>query len=451
MTMAPILRVFVACSVVLHSGQALRRGSGPWDLSPVHASGAVPRDVSFELPDRSLGIFTGLKIDKSFPNASFWGRQGSVVTVEHGVDGKLSFGAQYSDSTGVSDLVYYRVRPDHFCVGCGRGTGWKNDEQLEAEYAGLGTTYYATRADYAGVGYFKIDRGHQAPVASFNTEEVEADLTNMPTNLSPQTAKLNQGSWVQIEIDIRDKARKYSADEEDDGTPLADLEVITGPLYQLPDAMVHAPAAQEAWNELLVTGASVYDAKKNKTKVTTVPFCAKPGEDPKTFTDDIDKKPSMKCHVEGAPTTADPRADPNSLQIEFNAGKRGSTDLRVPLGYFKMFTIPSGTRFGRRTCAFVMDQVGQCLITSVEMLSKIAHLDLSQTLFAEKAGGLDGWSHKDAEYTSYVNPFWCNPPGGVLRRRAACLHVSRSSDPGDITEAMIEKYWERMKAAEKQD
>merc|ERR1711924_504499 len=109
--------------------------------------------------------------------------------------------------------------------------------------------------------------------------------------------------------------------------------------------------------------------------------------------------------------------DPNSLKIIFHAGKKSSKGLRVPLGYFKLYTMPRGSRLGRQTCAFIMDQAGQCLVTSVAFLAKAAHLDLSQSRFAFKAGGLmavDGAEDDEREYTNYVDAHFCSPPQGAL-------------------------------------
>lgn len=141
--------------------------------------------------------------------------------------------------------------------------------------------------------------------------------------------------------------------------------------------------------------------------------------------------------------------DPNRLSITYERKPTtedavGSFPLRAPLGYFKLMVLRTGSRLGRRTCAWIMDQVGQCLLVSVELLGQIAHLDFQGTEWASK-GGLDVQDrNSEAEYNAYVNPYWCIPPGGTLRKKQACMFATNTvEDPDDITMDMMDHYWKR--------
>jgi len=408
----------------------------------------VTRSADVDHDEEQFGIFTGLEVRSDFSRAGFWGRTAKPITVRHpsNLSEPLAIAAHYNTETGVSDFVYYRVNADKFCVSCGRGSGWYNDEQLQLARE-WSASDYATRVDYNGVGHFKLDRGHQAPVASFNEPDLgQADLTNMPTNLSPQSAFLNQNKWKYLEMDIRDKAAAEKEHAAEDDRTHNDIEVLTGPLYELPEAMFTATKAAQAWNEFLVSGKLKID-KNGQEKPAVVPLCPERSENNSLeFSDNLQgRNTTMKCEVDPdvlVPT--DPRSNPNSLKIEFRSGSRRATPLRVPLGYFKLFTMEKGSRWGRQTCAFIMDQVGQCLVTSVEMLSKLAHIDLSNTSFVHDAGGLSANppASEDFKRTTYVDPHWCVPPTGTLHRKQACLYKTNNVvDPEAVTTADIDSLW----------
>jgi len=160
---------------------------------------------------------------------------------------------------------------------------------------------------------------------------------------------------------------------------------------------------------------------------------------------DKDGKPrseKMSCTVQGS-NVSQASADPNRLRITYEKSER-SFPLRAPLGYFKLMLLKTGSRLGRRTCAWIMDQVGQCLLVSVELLGKLAHLDFQGTEWKSK-GGLEVQDEGSAsEYNAYVNPHWCIPPGGTLRKKQSCMLATNTvKDPDDITLAMMDHYWMR--------
>ena len=77
--------------------------------------------------------------------------------------------------------------------------------------------------DYDGApAQLKIDRGHQAPLASFSGTP-QAAATNFVSNITPQKVELNQGSWVRLETKERELAQSA-------GNPA--VYVLTGPLYE---------------------------------------------------------------------------------------------------------------------------------------------------------------------------------------------------------------------------
>jgi endonuclease G len=103
------------------------------------------------------------------------------------------------------------------------GRNWGNDDLIDDDKS-------LDEADYKGAfKKLKTDRGHQAPLASFAGHQNWTEL-NYLANITPQKSALNQGSWVALEIALRDAVRFRKS-----------LYVITGTLYSekeapLPDA-----------------------------------------------------------------------------------------------------------------------------------------------------------------------------------------------------------------------
>lgn len=119
-----------------------------------------------------------------------------------------------NDLTKFADWVAYRVTKDS--IGPSEGRAWKPDPWL-ADPETLEPN------DYDGApAQLKIDRGHQAPLASFSGTP-HAAATNFLSNITPQKADLNQGSWVRLETKERELAQ---------GTGNPAVFVLTGPLYE---------------------------------------------------------------------------------------------------------------------------------------------------------------------------------------------------------------------------
>ena len=118
-----------------------------------------------------------------------------------------------NDITRMADWVAYRITPES--IGKSEGRLWAADPTLEAEER-------LKPSDYRGAPRtLRIDRGHQAPLASFAGTPHAAD-TNFLSNITPTSAALNQGPWVKLENAERTLVQSSSAP----------LYVLTGPLFE---------------------------------------------------------------------------------------------------------------------------------------------------------------------------------------------------------------------------
>ena len=78
----------------------------------------------------------------------------------------------------------------------------------------------AAKEDYKGANVaLKVDRGHQAPLASFKGSRF-ASQSNMLSNITPQRKDMNQGCWKNLEEAVRGLVRTGKT-----------VYVMTGPLY----------------------------------------------------------------------------------------------------------------------------------------------------------------------------------------------------------------------------
>ena len=126
--------------------------------------------------------------------------------------------------TKFADWVAYRVDSESIKAGMKTKRNWKadpalpEDETLEPE-------------DFKGANKaLSVDRGHQAPLASFKGTEYWHQ-TNYLSNITPQRSALNQGPWKQLEDAVRELAAEQS------------VYVMTGPLYER--SMQELPGADE--------------------------------------------------------------------------------------------------------------------------------------------------------------------------------------------------------------
>lgn len=381
----------------------------------------------------NAGVFSGLKIKQDFQRAAFWERKCPIHVLEHGTRSDAEvYAAAYNECTGVSDVVYYQVVSDRFVKGGGRGGGWKNDAELVKVMDGLGkkSSEYATVVDYQGCGLFSLDRGHQAPVASFNSDEEAASMTNTPTNLSPQNGYLNQRVWKFLEMEMRFKSEE--ADDVDDGDATS-FEMITGPMYELPDAFFTNERGAELWEELLWSGGDV--------NLGGGPWCElDEGDDgfrSKPLTKgDKERDEKITCHT-GRTKMAKPYDNPNKLSLHYKRNKK-KFPLRVPLGYYKLAVLPDDSKHGRHMCPYVMDQTGQCMLVSLDVFLKLTHLDLDDSELSG-LGGLDIQPEdSDSEYSAEVDPEFCFRRGGAIDKKKLCGDASKMSS---INVETMNSYW----------
>ncbi len=118
-----------------------------------------------------------------------------------------------NDLTKMADWVAYRVTKES--IGTSGDREWRADPWLGADETLNPPAYDAASNS------LHIDRGHQAPFASFSGTPSAAD-TNVLSNISPQSSALNQGPWVRLEDRERELATRLAVP----------VYVLTGPLYE---------------------------------------------------------------------------------------------------------------------------------------------------------------------------------------------------------------------------
>ena len=123
--------------------------------------------------------------------------------------------------TKFADWVAYEVNVLNF--GDSPARTWRNDPLIESDET-LEDKDYKDAHDE-----LETDRGHQAPLASFAGSRHWREL-NYLSNITPQKTALNQGSWKELEMAVRDAVGYRNS-----------LYVITGALYleterELPEA-----------------------------------------------------------------------------------------------------------------------------------------------------------------------------------------------------------------------
>lgn len=117
------------------------------------------------------------------------------------------------DITKLADWVAYRVTPAS--IG-------PSDARERQPDPWLGSNETLAPRDYDGASAaLHIDRGHQAPLASFSGTSFASD-TNFLSNITPQASALNQCPWVRIEDQETALAKRLNTA----------VYVLTGPLYE---------------------------------------------------------------------------------------------------------------------------------------------------------------------------------------------------------------------------
>lgn len=134
------------------------------------------------------------------------------------------FALSSNDETKFADWVAYLVTSQTIGTSESLNRTWKPDPFLD-EAETLEPKDYKNASST-----LDIDRGHQAPLASF-AGTVFWRETNVLSNITPQRKGLNQGSWKNLEAAVRSYAFNFG-----------DAYVLTGPLYdgeptlELPEA-----------------------------------------------------------------------------------------------------------------------------------------------------------------------------------------------------------------------
>lgn len=160
-----------------------------------------------------------------------------------------------NDLTKLADWVAYRVTPDS--IGASGERQWSRDPWLSEDET-LGPDAYegANKA-------LHVDRGHQAPLASFSGTPYAAD-TNILSNITPQSAALNQGPWVKLEDKERSLARQAQTA----------VYVYTGPLFErmmrpLPEGGTYQRTPSGYWKVIALAdgraSAFVFDQNTPRT------------------------------------------------------------------------------------------------------------------------------------------------------------------------------------------
>lgn len=113
--------------------------------------------------------------------------------------------------TKFSDWVAYKVTPEN--INGGPVTRiWHKDPEIPPEYTLIPDDYKNENT------ICKYDRGHQAPIADFKGTTWQ--VTDYLSNITPQKADLNEGSWKQLENKVRYLSKRYPV-----------IYVVTGPYY----------------------------------------------------------------------------------------------------------------------------------------------------------------------------------------------------------------------------
>lgn len=117
------------------------------------------------------------------------------------------------DLSKMADWVAYRVTPAS--IGSSGDREWHADPWLSVDER-------LTLEAYAGANRtLHVDRGHQAPLASFFGTPFASE-TNVLFNLTPQASALNQGPWNALQAQERELARRLNVA----------VYVYTGPLFE---------------------------------------------------------------------------------------------------------------------------------------------------------------------------------------------------------------------------
>lgn len=126
-----------------------------------------------------------------------------------------------NDTTKFADWVAYRLTVIEVMGDNDQTRKWRTDPWLD-ENETLDAKPKSKDAYKGAKEAVKVDRGHQAPLASFRGTLCWYQ-TNYYSNITPQKSELNQGPWKKLEIAVRTIVKTNKV-----------VYVMTGPLYENP-------------------------------------------------------------------------------------------------------------------------------------------------------------------------------------------------------------------------
>ncbi len=125
----------------------------------------------------------------------------------------ISYNAKYR----IPNWVSYHLTRENLMNSCAkRNDKFRGDSVLAS--AGFSKDLIINETSFKGSGF---DRGHMAPSGDFIWDQDLNSETFFMTNMSPQTAELNQKTWNKLEAHVRNWA-----------CGLGDLKVYTGPIIE---------------------------------------------------------------------------------------------------------------------------------------------------------------------------------------------------------------------------
>lgn len=123
----------------------------------------------------------------------------------------------YNMKHRIPNWVFYNLNRDNLMNSCAkRKDKFRGDPALSE--AALPKDLIVNDAGYKNSGF---DRGHMAPSGDFIWDQAINEETFFMTNMSPQTAELNQKTWNKLEERVRNWACGFG-----------DLKVYTGPIIE---------------------------------------------------------------------------------------------------------------------------------------------------------------------------------------------------------------------------
>lgn len=121
----------------------------------------------------------------------------------------IGYTVSYNSSTKNPNWVGYELTAEEVAGVVARESNFTCDP--------LAKGTQATDDDYRNSGW---DRGHMAPAADMKWSKQAMEESFYLTNVSPQSQKLNRGTWKRLEELTRDKAELYGR-----------VIVVTGPIF----------------------------------------------------------------------------------------------------------------------------------------------------------------------------------------------------------------------------